>query len=89
MNISPRENRINLMTDDFLTTFNVPYNIQLFAENDIGEGAGSNPIVFTRIPGEYIGTSTSGFVNQLYHRVVDTLYHIPGNLVIVLIWRLF
>ena len=57
MDISPRVNQINLMTDDFLTTFNVPYNIQVFAENGIGEGSGSNPIVFTRmstLSSEYI-----------------------------------
>jgi len=58
MDISPRVNRINLMTGNFLTMFDVPYTIQVFAENGIGEGAGSNTIVFTRIPSEYIAVYT-------------------------------
>ena len=47
-------NQINLMTGNFLTMFDVPYIIQVFAENDIGESAGSNTIVFTRISSEYL-----------------------------------
>jgi len=54
MDISPQVNQINLMTGNFLTMFDVPYTIQVFAENGIGEGAGSNTIIFTRIPSEYI-----------------------------------
>jgi len=54
MDISPRVNQISLTTGNFLTVFDVPYTIQVFAENGIGEGAGSNTIVFTRIPSEYI-----------------------------------
>ena len=38
MDISPRVNQINLMTGNFLTMFDVPYTIQVFAENGIGEG---------------------------------------------------
>ena len=54
MDISPRVNQINLMTGNFLTMFDVPYTIQVFAENGIGEGAGSNTIPFTRIQSTYI-----------------------------------
>ena len=54
MDISPRVNEINLMTGNFLTMFDVPYTIQVFAENGIGEGAGSNTITFTRIQSTYI-----------------------------------
>jgi len=53
MDISPRVNRINLMTGNFLTMFDVPYTIQVFAENDIGESVGSNTITFTRIQSTY------------------------------------
>jgi len=53
MDISPRVNQINLMTGNFLTMFDVPYTIQVFAENGIGEGAGSNTITFTRIQSTY------------------------------------
>ena len=58
MDISPRVNQINLMTGNFLTMFDVPYIIQVFAENGIGESAGSNTIVFTRISSEYIAVYT-------------------------------
>ena len=37
MDISPQVNQINLMTGNFLTMFEVPYTIQVFAENGIGE----------------------------------------------------
>ena len=54
MNISPRDNQINLLTSSFLTISDVPYAIQVFAENDIGESAGSNTITFTRTQSKYI-----------------------------------
>jgi len=58
MDISPLVNQINLMTGNFLTMFDVPYTIQVFAENGIGEGAGSNTIPFTRIQSTYITACT-------------------------------
>ena len=68
MDISPLVNQINLMTGNFLTMFEVPYTIQVFAENGIGEGAGSNTIPFTRIQSTYI---TVGIPSMQYRNLCN------------------
>ena len=82
MDISPQVNQINLMTGNFLTMFEVPYTIQVFAENGIGEGAGSNTIPFTRIQSTYIAvcicsTQYRKFCNLRLHCTFSE----PGNCV--------